>query len=130
MRTFTSGFVSAKNKKSHEPVNLLKIAWPVIGDFPAKTVYLSDRAVRIDGVDWLPLVEDWGAIAGAGLDTLLQNSGVDTARVQLVNAPVDFGEGLQRFSEIWFQYPPEAATAVLYQWFESEGLTAAGKSVV
>ncbi len=75
MRTFTGGFTAAKNKKSHQPVNLLKLAWPAIGDFPAKTLNLADRAVTIDGVDWLPLVDDWGAIAGARLGALLQNSG-------------------------------------------------------
>jgi len=130
MRTFTNGFTSAKNKKSHEPVNLLKIIWPAIGVFPAKTLYLSDRAVTIDGVNWLPLVEDWGAIEGVGLDTLLQNPGVEKARVQLVNAPVNLGMGLQRFSDLWSQYPPEAATGFLYQWFEGEGLTAADQTAL
>ncbi len=122
MRTFTGGFTATKNKKSHQPVNLLKIAWPAIGAFPAKTLNLADRAVTIDGVDWLPLVEDWGAIEGTGLDALLQNSGEEKAKVELVNAPVDFGEGPQRFSDLLFEYPPEAATGVLYQWFEGEGL--------
>lgn len=125
MRTFTGGFTSAKNKKSHQPVNLLKIAWPAIGDFPAKTLNLSDRAVTIDGVDWLPLVEDWGTIVGAGLGNLLQNSGEEKAKIRLLNAPIDFGEGLQRFSDLLFEYPPEAATGTLYQWFENEGLAAA-----
>ena len=128
MRTFTGGFTAAKNKKSHQPVNLLKLSWPVIGDFPAKTLHLSDRAVTIDGVGWLPLVEDWGAIAGPGLDALLQNAGEEKAKVQLLNAPVDFGEGPQRFSNLLFQYPPEAATGVLFQWFEGEGLTTADQT--
>ena len=73
-------------------------------------------------MDWLPLVEDWGAIAGTGLDALLQNSGEEKAKVELVNAPVDFGEGPQRFSDLLFEYPPEAASGILYQWFEGEGL--------
>lgn len=124
MRTFTSGFTAAKNKKNHQPVNLLKLSWPAIGDFPAKTLTLSDRAVTIDGVDWLPLVSDWGAIEGAGWDALLQNSGEEKAQVQLLNAPVDFGEGLQRFSDLLFEYPPEAAMGTLYQWFEGGGLVA------
>ena len=128
MRTFTSGFTATKNKKSHQPVNLLKISWPDIGDFPAKTLNLSDHAVTIDGVDWLPLVEDWGAIAGTGLDALLQNSGEEKAKVQLLNAPVDFGEGMQRFSDLLFEYPPEAATGILYQWFEGEGLVTADQT--
>ena len=81
MRTFTSGFISAKNKKSHGPVTLLKISWPAIGGIPAKTLNLSDRAVTIDGVNWLPLVADWGAIGGVGLDTLLQNAGEEMAKV-------------------------------------------------
>ena len=128
MRTFTGGFTAAKNKKSHEPVNLLKISWPAIGDFPAKTVILSDRQVTIDGVNWMPLVADWGAIAGAELNALLQNSGNEKTRVQLINAPVDFGEGLQRFSDLLFEYPPEAATGILYQWFEGEGLVSADQT--
>lgn len=128
MRTFTSGFETAKNKTSQAPVNLLKISWPSIGDFPAKTVRLSDRAVTIDGIDWLPLVEDWGAVEGVGLDALLQNTGEPKARVQLVNAPVDFGDGAQRFSDLLFQYPPEAATGILYQWFEGEGLATADQT--
>ena len=128
MRTFTSGFTAAKNKKSHEPITLLKISWPAIGAFPAKTLNLSDRAVTIGGVNWLPLVADWGAIGGVGLDTLLQNAGEEKAKVQLLNAPVDFGEGLQRFSDILFEYPPEAATGLLYQWFEGEGLAAADQT--
>ena len=128
MRTLTGGFTTAKNKKSHQPVNLLKISWPAIGAFSAKTVTLSDRPVTIDGVNWLPLVEDWGAIAGPGLDNLLQNAGEEKARLQLVNAPVDFGEGMQRFSDLLFEYPPEAATGVLYQWFEGEGLVPADQT--
>ena len=122
MRTFTGGFTAAKNKTSHQPVNLLQISWPAIGDFPAKTLNLADRAVTIDVVDWLPLVEDWGAIEGTGLDTLLQNSGSEKAQVRFLNAPVNFGEGPQRFSDLLFEYPPEAATGILYQWFEGEGL--------
>ncbi|MDH3257740.1 MAG: hypothetical protein OEM27_08975, partial [Nitrospinota bacterium] len=128
MRTFTSGFTSAKNKKSHQPVTLLKISWPAIGEFPAKTLHLCDRAVTIDGVDWLPLVKDWGEIASTGLDSLLQNPGGEKSKVQLLNAPVDFGEGLERFSDLLFQYPPEAATGILYQWFEGEGLAAADQT--
>jgi hypothetical protein len=124
MRTFTGGFTFAKNKKSSEPVNLLKIDWPVIGALPAKTLYLSDRAVTIEGVNWLPLVEDWGTIAGAGVDTLLQTVEEERVRVQLSNAPIDFGVGPQRFSDLLLEHPPEAATGILYQWFEGEGLTA------
>jgi hypothetical protein len=123
MRTFTNGFTAAKNKKSHQPVNLLKLSWPVIGDFPGKTLNLSDRAVTIDGVDWLPLVDDWGAMAGRGLDSLLKNVSEEKTRVQLVNVPMDFGEGLHRFSDLLSEYPPEVATGILYQWFEGEGLT-------
>jgi len=118
MRIFTGGFTTAKNKKISEPVNLLKITWPVIGALPAKTLHLSDRAVTIDGVNWLPLVEDWGAISNAE----------EKVRVQLINALVDFGDGLQRFSDLLLEYPPEAATGILYQWFESEGLTAADQT--
>ena len=119
MRTFTNGFASAKNKKSSEPVNLLKISWPAIGALPAKTLHLSDRAVTIEGVDWLPLVLGWGAIA---------DGGEEKARVELINAPVDFGEGLQRFSDLLFEYPPEAATGTLYQWFQGEGLLTADQT--
>ena len=115
MRTFTGGFTSAKNKKSSGPVNLLKIAWPAMGTFPAKTLHLSDRAVTLEGVDWLPLVEDWGSISG------LRD---EKTRIRLINAPVDFGEGPQRFSDLWVDYPPEAATGILYQWFLGEGLGA------
>ena len=125
MRTFTGGFTAAKNKTAHAPVTLLKLDWPAIGAFPAKTVTLADRPVSIDGTEWLALVADWGAIEGTGLDALLKASGVATARVELVNAPADFGEGPQRLSDLLFEYPPEAATGVLYQWFEGEGLTAA-----
>jgi hypothetical protein len=128
MRTFTGGFTSAKNKKNSEPVNLLKIAWPAIGILPAKTLNLSDRAVTIEGVDWLPLVEDWGAITGAGRDVLLQNSNAEKAKVRLINAPVDFGAGPQRFSDLLFEYPPEAATGILYQWFQGEGLVTADQT--
>ena len=128
MRTFTSGFTAAKNKKSHQPINLLKLSWPAIGDFPAKTLNLADHALTIDGVNYLPLVDNWGSIAGTGLDALLQNSGEEKAPVVLVNAPVDFGEGLQRFSDLLFEYPPEAATGILYQWFEGEGLAAADQT--
>ena len=113
MRTFTSGFNSAKIKKNSAPVNLLKISWPAIGALPSKTLNLSDRALTIEGVGWLPLVVDWGMIA---------EGGEAKTRVELINAPVDFGEGLQRFSDLLFAYPPEAATVILYQWFEGEGL--------
>ncbi|NIQ97535.1 MAG: hypothetical protein GWN87_27690, partial [Desulfuromonadales bacterium] len=128
MRTFTGGFETARNKTGHAPATLLKLSWPAIGAFPAKTVYLSDRAITIDGVDWLPLVSDWGAIEGSGLDALLQSGGGQKAKVELVNAPADFGEGLQRFSDLLFEYPPEAATGVLYQWFEGESLTGADQA--
>ena len=128
MRTFTSGFTTVKNKTSHHPINLLKLSWPVIGDFPAKTLNLSDRAVTIDGVDWLPLVDDWGAMAGRRLDSLLQTVSEEKTKVQLLNVPVEFGEGLQRFSDLLSEYPPEAAKGILYQWFEGEGLATADQT--
>ena len=128
MRMFTGGFTSAKNKKSSEPVNLLKIAWPVIGVSTARTLYLSDRAVTIEGVDWLPVVEDWGVIAGAGVDNLSGNVEEKKVQVLLSNAPIDFGDGPQRLSDLLLEYPPEAATGILYQWFEGEGLAASDQT--
>ncbi len=128
MRIFTSGFDAARNKKSSEPVNLLKIAWPAIGALPAKMLNLSDRSVTIEGVDWLPLVEDWGAITGAEPDALLQTIKEKKVNVRLINAPVDFGEGPQRFSDLFLEYPPESATGILYQWFEGEALVSADQT--
>ena len=84
--------------------------------------------MTIEGVNWLPLVEDWGAIAGAGVDTLLQTVEEKKVRVQLSNAPIDFGVGPQRFSDLLSEYPPEAATGILYQWFEDEGLAASDQT--
>ena len=82
MRTFTGGFTSTKNKKSSEPVNLLKIDWPASSNLPAKTLRLSDCAIAIDGVDWLPLVEDWGTIVAD-----------EKTRIQLIQCTRRFRRG-------------------------------------
>ena len=123
MRKFSTPFVTAKNKKASQPVNLLQIDWPGVNDLPAFRVQLSDRALAISGTDWLALVTDWGRLESGG-DFSLDGE----LRLTLLNAPVDFGRGVERFSDILKAYPAETATVTVYQWFADEGLTAGDKA--
>lgn len=123
MRNFSSSFEAAKNKKASQPVNLLQIDWPGMNGLPAFQARLTDRALTIEGTDWLALVTDWGLLENGG------NFSLDgELRLTLLNAPVDFGRGVERFSDILKSYPAETATATVYQWFEDEGLTAGDKT--
>lgn len=125
MRTdFTAGFNTARNKNANAPVNLMRIDWPAMNGLPALTLRLTDRSgIRIDGVDWYPLVRDMGNIDRlVSADRLASNSG-SSLSVTLVNIPVGlFGTG-KRFSHLFRSRPPESATVRVFQWFAGEGLS-------
>jgi hypothetical protein len=124
MRTdFTTGFTSARNKKANAPINLLQIDWPQMNGLPALTLRLTDRSgVNIDGNDWYPLVKDMGNIDRlVSADLLTANSGTSLS-VEVVNIPVDLFSSGTRFSHLFRNRPPEAATVKIYQWFTGEGL--------
>ncbi len=124
MRTdFTTGFTNARNKKANAPLNLLQIDWPQMNGLPALTLRLTDRSgIQIDGNDWYPLVKDMGNIDRlVSADRLTANSGTSLS-VEVVNIPVDLFGNDKRFSHLFRNRPPEAATVKIYQWFAGEGL--------
>jgi hypothetical protein len=124
MRTdFTTGFTSARNKKANAPINLLQIDWPQMNGLPALTLRLTDRSgIHIDGNDWYPLVKDMGNIDRlVSADRLTANSGTSLS-VEVANIPVDLFSNGERFSYLFRNRPPEAATVKIYQWFAGEGL--------
>ncbi len=120
---FTTGFTSARIKKANAPVNLLQIDWPQMNGLPALTLRLTDRSgINIEGNDWYPLVKDMGNIDRlVSADRLTANSGTSLS-VEVVNIPVDLFNNEQRFSHLFRNRPPEAATVKIYQWFAGEGL--------
>jgi len=124
MRTdFTAGFTNARNKKANAPLNLLQIDWPEMNGLPALTLRLTDRSgINIDGNDWYPLVKDMGNIDRlVSADLLAVNSGTSLS-VEVINIPVDLFSNGKRFSYLFRNRPPEAATVKIYQWFAGEGL--------
>ncbi|MBT6716634.1 MAG: hypothetical protein HOB18_03185, partial [Nitrospina sp.] len=124
MRTdFTTGFTAARNKKANAPINLMQIDWPAMNGLSALTLRFTDRkGINIDGVDWFPLVKDMGNIDRlVTADRLTSNSGASLT-VEVVNVPVSFFSLGNRFSHLFRNRPPEAATVKVYQWFAGEGL--------
>ncbi|CAI2719740.1 hypothetical protein [Nitrospina watsonii] len=124
MRTFTPTFEAAKNQSAQRPVHLLQIDWPAVGGHPALMLQLADRLLVIGNDTWLPLVADWGELAPRSAGGLVPEAHTHLT-LTVINTPVAFPTGSQRFSD-WFRiYPPEAATVTLYQWFDDAGLGAA-----
>ncbi len=132
MRTdFTTAFQQAKNQTEQEPVNLLKVEWPEIRGLPAKTLRLSDRAITAAGQDWLNLIDSWGNLALVGNRFASQSGTPVRWTLSVLNGDADLG-GVQEqsFSDLFNDYPPEAATFTLYQWFEGVGLVEADLAAV
>ncbi len=124
MRTdFTTGFSTARNKKANVPINLMQIDWPAMNGLPAFILRLTDRSgINIDGLDWFPLVKDMGNIDRLISPDLLASNSGSSLTVQVVNIPVDLLGAGTRFSHLFRNRPPEAATVKVYQWFVDEGL--------
>ncbi|PIQ96548.1 MAG: hypothetical protein COV67_09050 [Nitrospinae bacterium CG11_big_fil_rev_8_21_14_0_20_56_8] len=92
---------------------------------PALALYLADLSgIAIDGNSYAPLVADWGEIDRLVDPVRMDQDAVPQLRVSVVNAPTNYFSPPRRFSELFRQYRPEAATVTVSQWFEGESFSA------
>ncbi|MCF8719206.1 hypothetical protein [Nitrospina gracilis] len=122
METFPAGFETERNKTTNAPVHVLKMEWPQVGVNPAATLYLADQALTIGAQSYLAVVSDWGSLDGLYDPDALVGTSFSDMHIQLINAPVDYGSGAERFSDFVRRYPLAAAKATLFMWFQDAGL--------
>ncbi|QPJ61705.1 MAG: hypothetical protein G3M70_07320 [Candidatus Nitronauta litoralis] len=122
MRTFSSGVTAEKNKSANEPVSVLKMVWPVVNGNPAITLYFSDRTMTIGVTTCIANVINWAEVDHLLTQGESAGRSIADSQVELSNAALDYGSGVERFSELIGRYPLEAATATLYQWFGGASL--------
>ncbi len=130
MRTFSSEFTAAKNKAGHAPINLLEITFPAVSGFPELVARLADREdssssekLTILGNEYHAIVNSWGDLDALVFAERSDANATNGISIEVLNVDTDllFPEG--PFSKLLDFYPPETATAKLYQWFGDEGLT-------
>jgi len=122
MESFPAGFEAERNKTTNAPVHVLKMDWPQVGGNPPVTLYLADQALTIGAQAYLAVVSDWGSLDGLYNPDALVDTSFSDMHIRLVNAPVDFGSGAERFSDFIRRYPLAAATVTLSMWFKDAGL--------
>ena len=115
----TASFLTAARKASTKANFLLEIDLIGTGTTydSAKTIYLSDRYITIESVDYEGIVLDWG-----GLDVNLPaNEGIASINdfsITLANKRLQFFEADVRFSDIFDDYYFAGSVARVYQWFD------------
>ena len=119
--TMTAALQAALAGRSRRPRQLLEINFPTSG-----TLYLSDQPLGVaDGLDheYLPLVEDWGALAASTGDARARDHGlIRQCSITLWNG------GDTPFSDYFISNPAETTEVLLYQW--AVGLTDADKFLI
>jgi len=121
----TTDFKKAAKKTSTQAHYLLEIdvKKKESGAYAARTIYLSDKYLIIEGVHYEGLISDWG-----GMDTSLpDNEGfaaVNDFSITVINKRMMFQDNASesRFSDLFTNYYWAGCTCRVYQWFE-ENLT-------
>lgn len=101
----TAAFIAAMESGGREPIQLAKFS------FSHGDVYLSDRDITVDGVFYQGLVESWGTITTAGLNT------ADTIAETLQLTLSIWNGGPPRFSGNFTLDDPTNVFVDLYQTF-------------
>ena len=115
---FTNSFLLEKNKKENAPVTLLQLDWPAVGNLPALTLRLADRAgIVIGGLPWYPLIENPDDIRRLVDSSRLIETPSASARFSLINLPTDLFSPAMMFSHLLRLRPVENAVVTIRQWF-------------
>ncbi len=130
MRTFSSEFTAAKNKAGHAPINLLEITFPAVSGFPELVARLADREdsdstekLTVLGDEYHSIINSWGDLDALVFAERTDANATNGISIEVLNVDTDLLFPKGPFSKLFDFYPPETATAKLYQWFGSEGLT-------
>lgn len=102
----TQAFIDAMNSTFRKPIQL------VVFHFDQGNVYLSDRDVTIDGINYKGLVEDWGTLVTSAYDTSDIISETLETTITLWNG------GSNPFSNYFLYEEPINVEVDLYQTFE------------
>lgn len=117
----TTDFKKAAKKASTQAHYLLEIDLKKTesGAYDARTIYLSDKYLIIEGVHYEGLVSSWG-----GMDvTLPANEGfasVNDFSISVVNKRMMFQDNASEiwFSDLFYNYYWAGCACRVYQWFE------------
>ena len=123
MKSLSQPIKLAKENLSQEPVTLIKIILPGLGDAKEITLRLATQnGIRIGSNSWLNLISDIGRIDAKPTATNGSISGDTHFRFSLINEKSEIFNPPDRLSSIFSRYSIEKSTVTVYQYFKGKEL--------